>query len=196
MNQLFWQSVSNIQSKSYQCGYCGQPIASEKGYHAKWQNGSTSVARIHICHYCSRPTFFEDDGTQYPGTVFGEAVDGISDQSVSRIYDEARKAFSASAYTASVLCCRKLLMHVAVSKGAEAGKNFAFYVEFLGSHHYVPPDAAPWVDHIRSKGNEANHEVVMASKEDAEELISFSEMLLKVIFEFPAAVKKRVPKKA
>jgi hypothetical protein len=30
------------------------------------------------------------------------------------------------------------------------------------------------------------------TKGDAEELLSFSEMLLKIIFEFPAAVKRRV----
>lgn len=83
-------------------------------------------------------------------------------------------------------------MHIAVSKGAKAGDSFVFYVEYLAAQNYVPPDAKPWVDHIRTKGNEANHEIHMAAKEDAEDLISFSEMLLKVIFEFPAAVKKRI----
>ena len=45
------------------------------------------------------------------------------------------------------------------------------------------------VDHIRKKGNEANHEIVLMEKEDAEDLLVFSEMLLKFIYEFP----KRVP---
>jgi hypothetical protein len=55
----------------------------------------------------------------------------------------------------------------------------------------VPPNGRGWVDHIRTKGNEANHEIVLMSAEDALELISFSEMLLKFIYEFPS----RVPKK-
>ena len=46
------------------------------------------------------------------------------------------------------------------------------------------------MDHIRKKGNEANHEIRLMKKADAEELISFSEMLLKFIYEFP----QRVPK--
>jgi hypothetical protein len=55
---------------------------------------------------------------------------------------------------------------------------------------YVPPNGKAWVDHIRKKGNEANHEIVLMKKEDSQELISFVEMLLKFIYEFP----NRVPK--
>lgn len=83
-------------------------------------------------------------------------------------------------------------MHIAVAKGAEEGKNFVSYVEYLASKHYVPPDARPWVDHIRAKGNEANHQINIMPKEEAEELVSFLEMLLKVIYEFPAAVRRRL----
>ncbi|GIW50780.1 MAG: hypothetical protein KatS3mg081_0135 [Gemmatimonadales bacterium] len=64
-------------------------------------------------------------------------------------------------------------------------------MQYLVDHHFVPPDAKDWLDHIREKGNEANHEIVIMSKEDAEELVSFSEMLLKFIFEFPAVLKRK-----
>jgi len=82
-------------------------------------------------------------------------------------------------------------MHIAVSKGAPAGDTFANYVQYLADKNFIPPDAKDWVDHIRTKGNEANHEIVIMTKDDAEELLSFVEMLLKVIFEFPAAVKRK-----
>ena len=82
-------------------------------------------------------------------------------------------------------------MHIAVSKGAPEGQSFVSYVKYLADSHYVAPDAGDWVDHIRNKGNEANHEIVAMTKEDAEELIDFSAMLLKVIFEFPAAAKRK-----
>ncbi len=81
-------------------------------------------------------------------------------------------------------------MHVAVSKGAKENKNFVDYVEFLSTKGYVPPDAKGWVDHIRTKGNEANHEIMIMSEEEAKDLISFAEMLLKLVYEFPAASKK------
>lgn len=84
-------------------------------------------------------------------------------------------------------------MHIAVAKGAKDGLKFIEYVEYLSAQNYIPPDAKDWVDHIREKGNEANHEITIMTKQDAEDLIAFSEMLLKLIYEFPANVKKKRP---
>jgi hypothetical protein len=94
-------------------------------------------------------------------------------------------------FTAAVLCCRKLLMHIAVEKKAKEGLSFQTYVEYLSEKNYIPPDGKEWVDHIRDKGNEANHEIKIMKKEDAEDLLIFMEMLLKFIYEFPSKVKKR-----
>jgi hypothetical protein len=126
-----------------------------------------------------------------PGPAIGNVVKDIAESSVGDIYEEARRAASAGSYTAAVLCLRKLLMHVAISKGAKPGDTFIAYVEFLAANNYVPPDAKDWVDHIRKRGNEATHEITIMKKEDAEELLAFSEMLLKVIYEFPAAMKRK-----
>jgi hypothetical protein len=95
-----------------------------------------------------------------------------------------------ASYTAAVLACRKLLMNVAVSQGAAAGDRFIAYVDHLASAGFVPPNARGWLDHIRRKSNEANHEISLMTKADAEDLVTFAEMLLKLIFEFP----NRVPK--
>lgn len=79
-------------------------------------------------------------------------------------------------------------MNIAVTQGAAAGLKFIEYVEYLANKGYVPPNGKGWVDHIRKKGNEATHEIKLMEFEDAIELISFSEMLLKFIYEFPARV--------
>jgi hypothetical protein len=79
-------------------------------------------------------------------------------------------------------------MNIAVGLGAPAGEPFMKYVEYLANKGYVPPNGKGWVDHIRKKGNEANHEITLMNKTDAEELIVFSEMLLKFIYEFPQRV--------
>lgn len=187
--QLAWQGIQALPSRSYKCGHCGSSLASQNGYRADY--GSAHAATIYVCHFCHRPTFFDLDGTPTPGNAFGNPVQHIPDASINSLYEEARKATSAGSYTAAVLCCRKLLMHIAVAKGAQPGEPFISYVEYLANKNYVPPDARDWVDHIRAKGNEANHEIVIMPKEDAEELLSFIEMLLKVIFEFPATVKQK-----
>lgn len=85
-------------------------------------------------------------------------------------------------------------MHISVSKGAKEGKQFIEYVEFLSNNHYIPPDANGWVDHIRSKGNEANHEITIMSEQEAKDLISFMEMLLKILYEFPSNIKGKISK--
>ena len=184
-----WHSLADIPSRRYVCAYCSRDVSPAKGYFKVDARGKHD-AYVYICHHCSNPSYFDGDDRQHPAPVFGEPVSHISDQSVASLYEEARRATGVSAYTAAVLCCRKLLMQVAVSKGAPANKPF---VEYLADRHYIPPDAKPWVDHIRMRGNEANHEIAIAGKDTAEELVSFCHMLLKVIFEFPAVVRKRYP---
>ena len=76
-------------------------------------------------------------------------------------------------------------MNIAVSQGDEPGKSFISYVEYLATNGFVPPNGKGWVDHIRRKGNEATHEIAIMGEPDAKELITFSEMLLKFIYEFP-----------
>lgn len=191
MPTLHWPNLTNIPSQSYTCGHCGKPLASEKGWHALFPGQGNPVAFICLCHFCARPTFIDVNKSQHPGVTFGNPVQDVSNASVSQLYEEARKCVGAGSYTAAILCCRKLLMHIAVSKNAQPGQSFISYVEYLVANHYVPPDAKDWVDHIRTKSNEANHDIVIMAKDDAEELLSFIEMLLKVIFEFPAAIKKK-----
>lgn len=189
---LYWRQTHNLGSKSYTCGHCGNPLASNVGYYrATYEDESGgATAFIYICHHCFKPTFFEE-GQQIPGPRPGEDVKGINDAGVEALYREARDAYSKNAFTACVLCCRKLLMHIAVSKGDAENKNFIEYVEYMSSRGYIPPDAKDWVDHIRTKGNEANHEIAIMTEEEAKDLLSFVIMLLKLVYEFPSKMRAK-----
>ena len=112
---------------------------------------------------------------------------------VEQLYDEARAAMSSQAYTPAVLACRKILMNVSVALGAKAGQSFVSYVQFLTDQGYVPPNGKHWVDHIRTKSNEANHEILLMSQDEAETLITFAEMMLKFIYELPNVVPAPTP---
>jgi hypothetical protein len=81
-----------------------------------------------------------------------------------------------------------MLMNIAVQQGAQEGLKFIEYVEFLALNGFIPPNGRGWVDHIRKKGNEATHEIALMTQSEAEELVTFSEMLLKFIYEFPSRV--------
>ena len=148
----------------------------------------TETASLRICPNCQRPTFFEE-GKQYPGFPVGEPIKHLPPD-IEALYNEARASATANAPTAAVLALRKLLMNVAVSKGAPTNQSFKQCVDYLATKGYVSPDGKLWVDHIRDKGNDANHEIALMNASDAEDLIAFAEMLLKTIYEFPSRVPK------
>jgi hypothetical protein len=188
-----WQQVSALARKQYICGHpgCGSLVGPDRGYYAanvpaNPRTAQPSEVAVYLCSYCEQPTYFFDE-RQVPGAPYGNAVEGLPDD-VGSLYQQARDAFAVEAYTSSVLTCRKLLMNVAVSQGAREGETFIGYVQYLADSGYVPPHGQGWVDHIRQRGNEANHEIRLMTKGDAEELIAFVEMLLKFIYEFPARV--------
>ena len=134
MNRYNWNSPQNIPSRGYTCGYCNRSLASEKGWHGVWEANAQSRAYVFICHHCTGPTFIDHTGGQWPGVIFGNVVSEIPEKTVSDLYDEARRATGCGANTAAVLCCRKLLMHIAVAKGANAGQSFASYVDYLSAN--------------------------------------------------------------
>ena len=187
-----YYSCRTIETKTYSCGYCGSQVSSDKGYKiGKSLDGSgDQVGGIYICPNCQGPTFFTLDNRQLPGSTIGASINFVPEK-LNNLYEEARKCFTNNCYTASVLLCRKMLMNIAVEKGAEEGLKFIEYVNYLSDSGYLPPDGKLWVDHIRTKGNEATHEIKLMGNQDAIDLITFVEMLLRFIYEFPG----RIPKK-
>lgn len=191
-----WYQLQYLPVKTFTCWHCSNIIASERGYkvwdHSDW-SGSL-VAAIYICPQCHWPNFNVDNGDIWiPWHPIWEKIDSLPDD-IEVLYEESRLCAKNNCFTASVLLSRKLLMNIAVREWAEAGLSFIKYVEYLSNKWYIPPNGKEWVDHIRQKWNEATHEIQMMSKDDAEDLINFSWMLLKFMYEFPAKIQmKAVP---
>ena len=119
------------------CGYCDNKVASAVGYAAD-QNYVERQPYIYVCPNCTRPSHISDsEGLQIPGIAPGNDVDHLPDE-IGKLYNEARQCVSINSHTAAVLTCRKLLMNIAVSQGAEEGKSFISYVEYLSDAGYVP----------------------------------------------------------
>jgi len=179
-----WQQLQGVPPATYVCGFCGLNVSSERG----WQLTQDSIVnRIRVCPSCNRPTFFEKGGIQIPGIAHGRPVPNVPPE-IDALYSEARKSTAAGAHTAAVLTCRKLLMHLAVDHSAKPGLNFFEYVEYLANNGFVPPKGKGWVDHIRKKGNEANHEIVLMGPDASRDLLTFIEMLLTFLYDFPARI--------
>lgn len=190
---LRWQNPQNIGGIRYHCGYCETYTSPSHGWQADTIAGANLRGYVGICSYCNKPSFIEvEKGTIIkvtPSVAIGKNVEGLPDE-VKKLYEEARICTGAGAYTSAVLTCRKILMHVAVEKKAQEGMKFIDYVEYLASEGYIPKEGKKWVDYIRTKSNEANHEIKMMVKDDADTLVTFVEMLLRLIYEF----NERLPK--
>jgi len=189
-----WTQVQHVTARRFQCGHCGADVASISGWDNVRGGGSPgSGARdgqIRVCPLCQQPTYFRllGHGVQLPGPLPGRAV-GELPPGIGRLYQEARISHAAGAYTASVGVLRKVLMHVAVEKGAAEGLSFAAYVEYLDQQGYLGKDGKPWVDLIRERANEAAHELALMTEEVSAHVLDLAEMLLKLVYEFPAKIR-------
>lgn len=188
---LGWYNTSNIGNRGWTCGYCGKNVGGNIGYYRETEPKNRY---IYICPHCQNPTAFIRDKNnslqQYPGAVYGNEVENLP-SSVATLYDEVRRCIQYTSYTLAVLAMRKLLMHVAVEQGAKKNQKFIEYVNFLDEKGWIPPSGKEWVDEIRKTGNEATHEIVLMDEDDAKQLLDFTEMLLKIIYEFPMKIRKK-----
>lgn len=189
---LGWNDTSGIARNGWTCGYCGRDVGGNIGYRRDSANDNDKL--IYICPRCENPTAFIRDEfgyyQQFPGASYGSELESLP-PAVAALYGEVRRCIQYTAYTAAVLGMRKLVMHVAVDKGAEENGTFVSYIEYLNAEGWIPPSGREWVDAIRKAGNEATHEIVLMSEDDAVQLLEFAEMLLKIVYEFPAKIAGR-----
>lgn len=189
MDRLGWRNVSDLERFAWVCGYCGKSVGGNAGFE---RSNRVHDKAIYICPHCENPTALIEDESgvigQIPAPASGNNVEGLP-KSVGALYGEIRRCIQYSSYTSAVLSMRKLLMHIAVEQGAKPGEPFIAYLDYLRDNGWISPKCGPWVDAIRKTGNEANHEIVFVSERQATELLGFCEMVLKLVYEFPARMK-------
>ncbi|WP_297949669.1 DUF4145 domain-containing protein [uncultured Lactobacillus sp.] len=186
--KLSWEE-NDMVDVDYTCGYCGAYVSSDKGMPLIYTDfrGDQTIYRgagVYICTNCRMPTFMYKN-IQVPGNRYGSPVKDVP-VNVNDVYEEARSCYAANAYTGTVLLCRKLLMHVAVDLGANENLRFIDYVNYLNEHHFVSVKSDEWIDQIRRYGNEATHEIEVNTMQDAQMILKFCEMLLKMNYEYPS----------
>lgn len=134
--QGLWHSMQVVESLRYECGHCSTIVASDKGWYAILPSG-VKTANVRICPNCNKASYLGE--IQAPGIVFGNPV-GSLPAHVGKLYDECRACTAANAFPA-VLAARKLLMHIAVDKGAAPNETFITYIEHLAKAVMSRPTA-------------------------------------------------------
>jgi len=166
---------------SYKCGYCQSKISG--AVIAYYEN-----RKWLMCPECGEPSVLSQS-TIHPTTIFGPNIDGIPEE-VKKAYEEARICISSNALTACELICRKILMHIAVDKGAKEGESFVSYINYLQDNHYITPIMKNWVDTIRQIGNDATHKLEPPNMKRAESTIMFTAELLRLVYEMDYLTKQ------
>ena len=188
-----WHGASQIKPRKFTCGSCSSQVASDRGFYI--EGGARALPgevpdrqpTIVLCPMCTRPTFFVLD-EQHPGPLPGALVQHLP-ANVEPVYTEARRDFAVGSFMSVALVCRSLLMHVAVDALKEPeGKNFTEYVDALVAA-YAPRGNA-WVDRVRKLGNAGTHRIDPITREDATAAFKFSEMILRLAYEYPTEATK------
>lgn len=201
-----WKLSEFNEAHRYTCAWCCHLVASKVGvfarggYRGDRGPGQPFIAHlwgtIAVCPDCSRPTYFEKNSSgtllQIPDAPLGLTVQHLPPE-IAALYEEARHCTAVRAFSAAVLLCRKILLHVAVAQGSASNINFLQAVDYLAAEGIIPRNGRGWVDRIRKLGNEANHEIVLMTREQAEEALTFTGWLLMLTYHLPGSLPPAVP---
>jgi len=199
MTKYFENAINGKKSVSCTCGWCNNKVGLDiirQIYHTVRVNKGSTTYPVYsdenyidyyygLCPVCTKPLIydFQTKGTFPPNSEFS-MIEFLPDN-LNALYEETRNAFSVSAFSACLLLCRKIIMHIAVDLGAKENKNFVDYINFFVEENYINKKTRDWVDKIRSYGNDQNHQIIIGVKDNAENIIKFTEMLMRIIYEFP-----------
>lgn len=189
-DDLEYYASGNPRWETYTCPYCARDVtgAVVASYAAPGLGPWCLWLR---CPRCGKGAVLEE-GILHPSAPFGPDIEGLPVQ-VAEAYDEARNCIGAGAYTAAELICRKILMYVAVDKGADAGKPFTTYLDHLEKAGYLAPAMKGWVDLIRQHGNLATHELPAPDQQEAESTVMFTAELLRLVYEMEHMAQRYMP---
>lgn len=175
---------------AYKCAKCERDVSGA----VVARTTSGAVVLWLQCPNCGDGAVQPQDGNIYPGVAFGVKLEGLPGE-VEMAYTEARNCMKVDAYGACELVCRKILMCVAVEKGAKEGESFSSYLTYLGEKGFITNAMMGWVEIIRENGNKAAHKIEQVEKERAESTIMFTAELLRVVYEMEFMAQKYGKKK-
>lgn len=173
--------------RSFLCGACGREVTGRILCDVKRPDGATLIWCM--CPQKDPTVIVEKDGavvSQFPHPNQYHA-NSKWPSDVRALYEEAAKSFSAGAYTACAMVCRKLLMVTACAEGDSEGKSFLEYVDYITNKVLNFPRAKTHIDRIRVIANDATHKIAFVAQSDAQTAIEVVTYMLDTIYPLPAA---------
>ena len=144
------------------------------------------------CNRCQEPMLISEepayDDDYFSPTLLYPPPDKEFDNSVPKpirvTFREAQACFKGKTYTASAIMCRKTLEGICEAHGIRKGRLVDKLKE-MKQKELIEKRLFEWADALRLFGNEAAHDVdVTISKDDAKDILEFSEALIEYVFTF------------
>lgn len=186
--KIYSSQSTNKSPISCTCGHCNKNISLNiyAYYYSTLLN--KDVYYTGQCPYCGKPIIYDIlDESSIPYASIFENIFHLPPD-IDTLYNQIKSAFSIGAYTCCVITARTLMANIAIEQGADPGKNFVDYVNYLQESCLPAKTNNTWVDKIRQLGNNSTHKLKIATKEDAELSIKFIVAILKNVYEFPNSI--------
>ncbi|MBD9476492.1 DUF4145 domain-containing protein [Achromobacter sp. ACM01] len=126
-----------------------------------------------------------------PSRSDSSAPEGVP-SAAAQAFEEGCQSWNDGRYSSAVAMFRRSL-EIALkqfSPDVDAWK-LEKRIDKLASLHLITQDMKDWAHEIRLVGNEALHEEDVPTREEAQDLMLFNEMLLTYLYTLPAKVKAR-----
>ena len=169
--------------QDYTCGHCERSV----GGLVIAYTVETQIVWL-LCPSCGHGSV-QHGNTILPSLLSVPQVEGLPSD-ICQVYDEARKSFAVEAYTGCELLCRKILMGVAVDRGAAEDKSFEHYVDYLKDNGHITASLKDMADIIRRNGNQSTHKIGQPDPERAEYTMGFTAQVLRSIYEIESQFSK------
>lgn len=163
------------------CAFCSALVAATHGY----ENGRRE-GRAVICPNCWNISYTKDS-ILVPSAPMGREVEHLP-AVVHDVFGEVRACLRERAHHGAILLLRKLIMHIAVEKGAKQNQSFDSYVKYLADNHLVPAGVDTILDRVRKQGNEATHEIAPVDAAAVQETFKLVEAILIIVYELPGGI--------
>jgi len=188
----YYQAGHADGGHAYICGHCGHKTAGRvvSGKTVNKGGSGPLITRFMLCTGCGNGSV-ENNNNITPGIRLGSNLEGLP-QSVEVAYNEARDLMAICAYTSCELICRKILLHIAVDKGSKEDISFEQCMEHLEKEGYITVTIKPWADLIRKHGNKSTHRLEAPDENRAKATFTFTEQLLKIVYEMEHIAKKHI----
>ena len=125
--------------------------------------------------------YWDDPYRLYPPQ---ERINPFSPEPIKKAFSEAYACFKAKAYTAAAIMCRKTVEGICAEHSIK-GKVLADSLNEMKKQGIIESRLFDWADTLRISGNEAAHDLaVTVPKDDARDILEFTNALLEYVFTF------------